>query len=137
MIVYENTDRKTVQQILHEHAEELRTEPWLLAYEPSTNSSVYLSNLFDVPCITFRREGQDDVSWYVSNGDINFTYMEMIRTFFDIIEFRPYSEWCALQRQQSDENKTLLEVKQFVSRCRKRRLSDECRQQIRAAVMTI
>lgn len=138
MIVYENLNGKTVQEILEEHAEKLRTDPWVLAYEPTTDTTVYLSNVFDVPCITIRGTSSEDAIGYAALERLDKKFEDMLNEYFEAdFNVKPYEEWLAIQQQVKDEDKALLEVRQLVSRCRKRRLSDECRQQIRAAVMTI
>ena len=137
MIVYENLDGKTVQEILEANAEELRTDPWVLAYEPITDTTVYLSNVFDIPCITIR-EAEEDMVEYAAAECIDKKFEDMLNENFGYdFTVQPYEEWLKVQQQAKDEDKTLLEVKQFVSRCRKRRLSDECKQHIKVAVMSI
>lgn len=138
LIVYENLNGKTVQEILETHAEELRTDPWILAYEPDTDTTVYLSNVFDIPCITIRGVNEEDTVGYAAAECIDKKFEDMLNENFGCdFTVQPYEEWLKIQRQAKDEDRTLLEVKQFVSRCRKRRLSDECKQQIRVAVMSI
>lgn len=137
MIVYENLNGKTVQEILEANAEELRTDPWTLAYEPTTDSIVYLSNVFDIPCITIRGVNDECVG-YASAEHIDTKFADMLDEYFwQGFTVRPYKEWLVIRQQAKDEDKTLLEVEQLVHRCRKRKLSDRCRQQIRAAVMSI
>ena len=138
MIVYENLNGKTVREILTEHAEELRTDPWTLAYEPTTDTSVYLSNVFDIPCITVRGANEEDTTGYAAAERIDTKFEDMLSEYFGAdFTAKPYKEWLVIQQQAKDEDKTLLEVKQLVYRCRKRKLSDECIRQIRAAVMSI
>lgn len=137
MIVYENLNGKTVQEILEEHAEDLRTDPWTLAYEPTTDTTVYLSNVFDMPCITIRG-ATDEYVGYASSEHIDTKFTDMLdKYFWQGFTVQPYKEWLAIQQQAKDEDKTLLEVEQLVNRCRKRKLSDRCRQQIKNAVLAI
>ena len=138
MIVYENLNGKTVQEILEAHAEELRTDPWTLAYEPTTDTTVYLSNIFDIPCITIRRVNEEDTVGYAATERIDKKFEDMLNENFGYdFTVQPYKEWLVIRQQAKDEDKTLLEVEQLVHRCRKRKLSDRCKQQIRAVVMSI
>lgn len=137
LIVYENLNGKTVQEILEAHAEELRTDPWTLAYEPSSDTNVYLSNVFDIPCITIHGTNDEYVG-YASAEHIDTKFADMLNEYFwQGFTVHPYKEWLAIQQQAKDDDKTLLEVGQLVRRCQKRKLSDQCRQQIRDAVLAI
>ena len=136
MIVYDNLNSKTVQQILEEQGDELRTDPMILAYEPEGDTTVYLSNMFDIPCITIRQEDRD-VTGYASAERMDRKYSEMLKEYFGEYEKHPYTEWLKIQQQMKDEGKTLLELKQFISRCAKRTLSTEFKAKLKAAIATI
>ena len=138
MIVYENLDGKTVRQILEERGDELRTDPLVVAYEPKSDTTVYLSNMFDIPCLTIRQEDRSkDVTGYASVERMDWKYRNMLSEYFGVYEGRPYTEWLKIQQQMKDEGKTLLELKQFISRCAKRTLSTEFKAKLKAAIATI
>lgn len=137
MIVYENLGGMTAKKILEGHGDELRTEPWLLLYEPESETEVFLSNMFDISDLTIWRSGEHFSTKYVDAEMIDDKLRDLSEWLFGKFETRPYSEWLARQRQADDEEKTLRELRKFLSTCKHRMLSGECKRKIQMLVQSM
>lgn len=137
MIVYNNLNGKTAEEILYENEEQLYTDAYLLEYEPERSTSILLGNLFGIPSIIVQRDGEEIRTAYPKTEEINRKFYELSVEMFGKAERRPYSEWLAKLRRESDEERTRRELKKFISSCRHRLLSPEFKQEIKAVLMAI
>lgn len=136
MIVYDNLDGRTVREILETHGDELRTDPWLLMYEPESDTELLLANVFDISSITVKQGGEYTNTVYAPPERIDKKFPELLEM-FEGATVKAYSEWLTLQKRESDEEKTRTELKKFLNACKRRVLSSEFKQEIKDLVLAI
>ena len=136
MIVYSNLDGLTVREILERSSDSLRTEPQTLMFEPESRTELLLCNVFDVPSITVKRNDEYVNTVYGSPENINEKFSELLEM-FEGATVKAYNEWLALQRCESDEQKTRTELKKLLNACKRRTLSAEFKQEMKAMVLAM